>query len=80
MTSHIPLVVVGLDASNLAIAIVLKAGVHCFGVEQAAQVDKARETLENQRLLRDNGSVIAGQNWVDGRQATGLLGLRDHHR
>ena len=39
-----------------------------------------RETLENQRLLRDNGSVIAGQNWVDGRQATGLLGLRDHHR
>ena len=43
-------------------------------------MNSIKETLENQRLLRDNGSVIAGQNWVDGRQATGLLGLRDHHR
>ena len=30
---------------------------------------KARETLENQRHSRDNGPVIAGQDWVDGRQA-----------
>ena len=26
-----------------------------------------RETLENQRLSRDNGPVIAGQYWIDGR-------------
>ncbi len=26
-----------------------------------------KETLENQRLSRDNGPVIAGQYWIDGR-------------
>ena len=26
-----------------------------------------RETLENQRLSRDNGPVIAGQYWIDVR-------------
>jgi hypothetical protein len=40
---------------------------------------RARETLENQRHSRDNGPVIAGQDWVDGRQTARLLGLRDHH-
>ena len=38
-----------------------------------------KETLENQRHSRDNGPVIAGQDWVDGRQTARLLGLRDHH-
>jgi hypothetical protein len=38
-----------------------------------------RETLENQGHSRDNGSVIAGQDWCDGRQAAWLLGLRAHH-
>ena len=32
-----------------------------------------RETLENQRFLRDNGPVIAGQDWGDGRQAARFL-------
>ncbi len=34
---------------------------------------RPRETLENQAHLRDNGPVMAGQGWVDGRQATRLL-------
>jgi len=34
---------------------------------------RARETLENQRLSRDNGPVIAGQDWGDGRQAARFL-------
>ena len=38
-----------------------------------------RETLENPGHSRDNGPVIAGQDWVDGRQTTRLLGLRAHH-
>ena len=33
----------------------------------------AREALENRADLRDNGLVIAGQDWVDGRQAARLL-------
>ena len=32
-----------------------------------------RETLENPGQLRDNGVVTAGQDGVDGRQATRLL-------
>lgn len=32
-----------------------------------------KETLENLAHLRDNGSVMAGQGWVNGRQATRLL-------
>jgi hypothetical protein len=41
-------------------------------------IDKARvrETLENPGHLRDNGSVIASQDWGNGRQAAWLLGLR----
>jgi hypothetical protein len=38
-----------------------------------------RETLENPARLRENGAVITGQDWVDGRQAARLLGLRAHH-
>jgi len=37
-----------------------------------------RETLENQGHSRDNVPVIAGQDWVDGRQTARLLGLRAH--
>jgi hypothetical protein len=33
----------------------------------------ARETLENQASLRENGPVITGQDWIDGRQAAQLL-------
>ena len=33
----------------------------------------ARETLENQHHSRDNGSVIADQDWGDGWQAARLL-------
>jgi hypothetical protein len=40
----------------------------------------ARETLENPGHLRDNGVVVAGQDWGDGRQAARFLGLRAHHR
>jgi len=29
------------------------------------------ETLENAAHLRDNGAVIAGQDWVGGRQVVG---------
>ena len=36
-------------------------------------IPSVRETLENPGQLRDNGFVIAGQDWVDGRQATRLL-------
>ena len=32
-----------------------------------------RETLENQASLRENGPVITGQDWIDGRQAARLL-------
>ena len=39
-----------------------------------------RGTLENPGLLRDNGSVIAGQDWGNGRQTARHLGLRAHHR
>ena len=35
-----------------------------------------KETLENQGHSRDNGNVIASQDWGDGRQAAWLLGLR----
>ena len=35
-------------------------------------LDGARETLENPLDLRDNSSVIAGQDWVNGRQAARL--------
>ena len=38
-----------------------------------------RETLENPARLRKNEPVIASQDWVDGRQAARLLGLRAHH-
>jgi hypothetical protein len=40
----------------------------------------AKETLENPGHLRDNGVVVAGQDWGDGRQAARFLGLRAHHR
>jgi hypothetical protein len=33
----------------------------------------SRETLENQASFRENGPVIAGQDWIDGRQAARLL-------
>jgi hypothetical protein len=33
-------------------------------------------TLENQRLTRDNGPVIAERDWVEKRQTARLLGLR----
>ena len=39
-----------------------------------------RETLGNPGDPRDNGLVITGQDWIDGRQAARLLGLRAHHR
>jgi len=42
----------------------------------AAGAYAIRETLENPGNLRDNGSVIAGQDWGNGRQAAWLLGLR----
>ena len=32
----------------------------------------AKETLENPAHLRDNRTVIAGMDWVDGRQAAWL--------
>jgi hypothetical protein len=38
-----------------------------------------RETLENPAYLRENEPVTAGQDWVDGRQAAWLLGLRAHN-
>jgi hypothetical protein len=38
-----------------------------------------RETLEDPASLRENEPVIAGQGWVDGWQATRLLGLRADH-
>jgi len=37
------------------------------------------ETLENPNHSRDNGPVVTGQDWADGRQAAWLLGLRAHH-
>ncbi|MCT0216074.1 hypothetical protein KQ298_07025 [Synechococcus sp. CS-1330] len=37
------------------------------------EVKASRETLENRGRLRDNNPVIAGQDWVDGRQAAWLL-------
>jgi hypothetical protein len=40
---------------------------------------KLRETLGNPANSRDNGPVIAGQDWVDGRQAARPLGLRADH-
>ena len=39
-----------------------------------------KETLENPAHLRENEPVTAGQDWVDGRQAAWLHGLRAHHR
>jgi hypothetical protein len=39
----------------------------------------AKETLENPANLRENWTVIAGQDWVDGWQAARLHGLRAHH-
>ena len=38
-----------------------------------------RETLENPAYLRENEPVTACQDWVDGRQAAWLLGLRAHN-
>jgi hypothetical protein len=56
---------------------------HYFAANQIAVAlafaNTPKETLENQRHSRDNGPVIAGQDWVDGRQTARLLGLRDHH-
>ena len=34
-----------------------------------------RETLENPAHLRENGAVITGQDWVNGRQAARFHGL-----
>ena len=39
----------------------------------------SRETLENPAYLRENEPVTACQDWVDGRQAAWLLGLRADH-
>ena len=39
----------------------------------AKGIISARETLENQASFRENGPVIAGQDWIDGRQAARLL-------
>jgi hypothetical protein len=39
-----------------------------------------KETQENPAHLHENEPVIACQEWVDGRQAARLLGLRAHHR
>jgi hypothetical protein len=38
-----------------------------------------RETLEDPASLRENEPINAGQGWVDGWQATRLLGLRADH-
>ena len=38
-----------------------------------------KETLGNPSDPRDNSSVITGQDWIDGRQAARLLGLRADH-
>jgi hypothetical protein len=47
--------------------------------ENPAQISEGpRETLENPARLRENGAVIAGQDWVDGRQAARLLRIRGH--
>ena len=46
------------------------------GSEISSALATSKETLENQGHLRDNGSVIASQDWGDGRQAAWLLGLR----
>lgn len=35
--------------------------------------EHTRETLENQAGSRENGGVIAGQDWINGRQAARLL-------
>jgi hypothetical protein len=49
-----------------------------YGSDEAVfHIDK--ETLENPAHLRENEPVTAGQDWVDGRQAAWLLGLRAHH-
>ena len=34
-----------------------------------SSLERLKETLENRGRLRDNNPVIAGQDWVDGRQA-----------
>ena len=40
---------------------------------RAALILGIKETLENQASLRENGPVITGQDWIDGRQAARLL-------
>ena len=47
---------------------------HSWGAVQAACIN-VRETLENPASLRENGAVIAGQDWGDGRQAARFHGL-----
>ncbi len=42
---------------------------------QHLKLKSPRETLENPASLRENGVVIAGQDWVDGRQAARIHGL-----
>jgi hypothetical protein len=52
----------------------------CLLVERVrADLLAAKEALENPAQLRNDEVVISGQNWVDGRQAARLLGLRTHH-
>ena len=43
-------------------------------IETVAPIS-SKETLGNPVDPRDNGAVIAGQDWVDGWQAARLLGL-----
>jgi hypothetical protein len=47
--------------------------IHVFYLNKEESLPSFRETLENQASLRENGPVIAGQDWIDGRQAARLL-------
>lgn len=50
-----------------------------FSLPQSIGVIQPREPLESPAHQRQNGLVIAGPYWIDGRQAPRLLGLRAHN-
>ncbi len=47
-----------------------------LAMKDLPSIHQARETLESPGHSQDYGSVMAGQDWGNGRQAAWLLGLQ----
>jgi hypothetical protein len=54
---------------SLRLQQILKAPEHNLRHKCATMDRKLKETLENPAILRENGTVIAGADWLHGDQA-----------